>query len=88
LWQKSLSFYLKAAEAAKIELSQSLAPRKRVGRPVGGDAEESSLVIAACRLRGGGSLQLVLNGESLENLAPDELELATAAALLLKSRKA
>jgi hypothetical protein len=87
LWQKSLSFYLKAAEAAKIELSPSLAPRKRVRRSEGGGADESSLVIAACGLRGGGSLQLLLRGESLESLAPDELELATAAALLLKSRK-
>ena len=87
LWQKSLSFYLKAAEAAKIELSPSLAPRKRVRRSEGGGADESSLVIAACGLRCGGSLQLLLRGESLESLAPDELELATAAALLLKSRK-
>jgi hypothetical protein len=58
-----------------------------VRRPEGPGADELSLVIAVCGLQRGGSLQLLLRGESLEKLAPDELELATAAALLLKSRK-
>jgi hypothetical protein len=89
--RKALSFYLKAASAARFELHPSLMPRERQ-RPrkaalhAWNDPQAAGSVVLEERLLGaGGSLTLRLEGQPFSRLTGTELELATAAALLLKT---
>ena len=90
--RKALSFYLKAATAARLELHPSLMPRERQrSRKAAPDSSyvpeapaSEPLVLEERLLGAGGSLTLRLEGQPFNRLTGTELELATALALLFK----
>ncbi len=93
MWRKALSFYLKAAAEAHLKLHPRLEPRAPRGRrvraePARNDATPHPIFpIATVLLEAGGTVQLVLTHQSFDQLTPSELQLVSAAALLLKRRK-